>query len=81
MIVLDLKMPGMSGLEFLEELAKNPAWAKIPVVVVTSMDINQEMRDVLTPRTLGILRKGQFSREQLAAIIRPAVEACALAEA
>ena len=79
MIVLDLKMPGMSGLEFLEELAKNPTWTKIPVVVVTSMDLTQEMRDILTPRTLGILRKGQFTREQLAAIIRPAVEACALA--
>ncbi len=79
MIVLDLKMPGMSGLEFLEELTKNSAWTKIPVVVVTSMDITQEMRDILTPRTLGILRKGQFTREQLTAIIRPAVEACALA--
>ena len=81
MIVLDLKMPGMSGLEFLEELAKNPAWVKIPVVVVTSLDITQEMRDILTPRTLGILRKGQFTREQLTALIRPAVGACALAEA
>ncbi|MBI2784606.1 MAG: response regulator, partial [Gammaproteobacteria bacterium] len=81
LIVLDLKMPGMSGLEFLEELAKNPAWLKLPVVVVTSMDITQEMRDILTARTLGILRKGQFTREQLTAIIRPAVEACALAQA
>jgi CheY-like chemotaxis protein len=80
MIVLDLKMPGMNGLEFLEVIGKNPAWAKVPVVVVTSMDITQEMRDVLTPRTLGILRKGQFAREQLTDLIRPAVQACALAE-
>ncbi len=80
MIVLDLKMPGMNGLELLEVLGKNPAWAKIPVVIVTSMDITQEMRDVLTARTLGILRKGQFTREQLAEHIRPAVQACALAE-
>ena len=81
MIVLDLKMPGMNGLELLDVLGKNPAWAKIPVVIVTSMDITQEMRDVLTARTLGILRKGQFTREQLADHIRPAVQACALAEA
>lgn len=80
MIVLDLKMPGMNGLELLEVLGKNPAWARIPVVIVTSMDITQEMRDVLTARTLGILRKGQFTREQLAEHIRPAVQACALAE-
>ena len=81
LIILDLKMPGMSGLEFLEEIGKNPSWAKIPVIVVTSMDITQEMHDVLAPRTLGLLRKGQFTREHIAALIRPAIEACALAEA
>ncbi|SDS54212.1 response regulator [Opitutus sp. GAS368] len=81
MIVLDLKMPGMSGLELLDVMGKNPAWARIPVVIVTSMDITQEMRDVLAARTLGILRKGQFTREQLADHIRPALQSCALAEA
>src|SRR5258708_40292360 len=81
MIVLELKMPGMSGLELLDVMGKNPAWARIPVVIVTSMDITQEMRDVLAARTLGILRKGQFTREQLADHIRPALQACALAEA
>jgi hypothetical protein len=38
------------------------------------------MRDQLAPRTLGILRKGQFTREQLADLARPLVQACALAE-
>jgi CheY-like chemotaxis protein len=80
MMVLDLKMPGMNGLELLEFMGKNPGWSKIPVVVVTSMDITQDMRDLLTPRTLGILRKGQFAREQLADLVRPAIQACALAE-
>jgi signal transduction histidine kinase/DNA-binding response OmpR family regulator len=80
MVVLDLKMPGMNGIEMLEVLGKNPAWAALPVVVVTSMDITQEMRDKLAPRTLGILRKGQFTREQLADLARPSVQACALAE-
>jgi signal transduction histidine kinase/CheY-like chemotaxis protein len=79
-IVLDLKMPGMNGIEMLEALGKNPAWARLPVVVVTSMDVTQEMRDQLAPRTLGILRKGQFTREQLADLARPLVQACALAE-
>jgi signal transduction histidine kinase/DNA-binding response OmpR family regulator len=79
-IVLDLKMPGMNGVELLEVIGKNPDWAKVPVVVVTSMDITQEMRDMLTPRTLAILRKGQFPREQLIDLVRPAVQACALAE-
>ena len=77
MIVLDLKMPGMNGLELLEVLGRNPVWAKIPVIVITSMDVTQEF---LASRTAGILRKGQFTREILADLIRPAVQACVLAE-
>jgi len=80
MIILDLKMPAMNGFEFLEAMGKNPAWTGIPVVVVSSMDITQEMRDYLTPRVLAIMQKGKFTREELAAIVRPAVQSCALAE-
>ncbi len=80
MIILDLKMPGMNGLEFLSHLEKNPLWARIPVVVVSSMDITPEMRDFLTPRVVGILQKGRFSREELADQIRPVMQSCALAE-
>jgi signal transduction histidine kinase/DNA-binding response OmpR family regulator len=79
-IVLDLKMVGMNGFEFLEILGKNPAWATIPVVVVSSMDITQEMGDYLAPRTMAILQKGRFAREDLANLLRPAMQTCALAE-
>ncbi len=79
-IILDLKMVGMNGFEFLDILRKNPAWVAIPVVIVSSMDITQEMGDYLTPRTTAILQKGRFTREELASLLRPAVETCALAE-
>jgi signal transduction histidine kinase/DNA-binding response OmpR family regulator len=79
-IVLDLKMVGMNGFEFLEIIGKNPAWANIPVVVVSSMDITQEMGDYLNPRTLAILKKGHFAREELANLLRPTMQTCALAE-
>lgn len=35
-ILLDLMMPVMSGWEFLEERARRPEWAAIPVVVLTA---------------------------------------------
>jgi len=74
MMILDLKMAGMNGFELLEVVGKNPVWSKIPVVVVTSMDLTVEMRDYLTPRTVGILAKGRFSREDLLGYIRPAMK-------
>ena len=73
MIILDLKMAGMNGFELLELIGKNPVWSKIPVVIVTSMDLTADMRDYLTPRTVRILYKGRFSREDLINVIRPAV--------
>jgi signal transduction histidine kinase/DNA-binding response OmpR family regulator len=74
MIVLDLKMAGMNGFELLEVISKNPVWSKIPVVIVTSMDLTAEMRDYLLPRTVGILAKGRFSREDLLGHIRTAMK-------
>ena len=79
-VVLDLKMVGMNGFEFLEHVGKNPAWAGIPIIIISSMDITQEMGDYLAPRTAAILQKGRFTREELAALVRPAIETCALAE-
>jgi len=44
LIVLDLQMPGMTGLELLRAIKSSPALAKIPVVVLTTSD---EQRDIL----------------------------------
>jgi DNA-binding response OmpR family regulator len=35
--VLDIMMPGMSGLEVCRELRKDPATAKIPVIILTAL--------------------------------------------
>jgi CheY-like chemotaxis protein len=35
-ILLDLMMPVLNGLEFLVEFRKNPRWAKIPVIVASA---------------------------------------------
>ncbi len=74
MIILDLKMAGMNGFELLEVIGKHPDWSKLPVIIVTSMDLTTDMRDYLAPRTVGILYKGRFSREDLLGVIRPVVQ-------
>lgn len=44
LILLDLNMPGMSGIEFLQTLKSDPELATIPVVVLTS---SNDRHDVL----------------------------------
>jgi CheY-like chemotaxis protein/anti-sigma regulatory factor (Ser/Thr protein kinase) len=74
MIILDLQMAGMNGFELLEVITKSPVWSKIPVVIVTSMDLTADMRNYLVPRSVAILAKGRFSREDLLSHIRPAMK-------
>ena len=38
LIVLDLLMPTMSGIEVLQRLRRSPVWARLPVLVVTGVN-------------------------------------------
>lgn len=37
LVILDIKMPGMDGFEVLERLRRTPAYAEVPVILLTSM--------------------------------------------
>ena len=37
-VLLDVNMPEMNGIEFLRERSKDPALAKVPVIVLTTQD-------------------------------------------
>ena len=65
-IFLDLAMPGMTGDEVLERLKNDPATAQIPVVVVTSHDLDAGMRSKLSGHARAILQKKDLSVETLA---------------
>jgi CheY-like chemotaxis protein len=65
-IFLDLAMPGMAGDEVLERLKSDPATADIPVIVITSQDIDAGLRTRLSGRARAILAKRDISAELLA---------------
>jgi DNA-binding response OmpR family regulator len=44
LLVLDLLMPGMSGLDVLQELRRSERWARLPILVVTA--VNDQMLPV-----------------------------------
>jgi CheY-like chemotaxis protein len=50
-VMLDIKMPRMDGIEVLREIRSDPALKRIPVVVLTS---SREQRDIVTSYDLGV---------------------------
>ncbi|MDN5374475.1 MAG: hypothetical protein PWP32_1240 [Methanothermobacter sp.] len=51
LILLDLRMPKVDGLEVLQEIKRNDSTSKIPVVVLTS---SKEDRDIVESYKLGV---------------------------
>jgi signal transduction histidine kinase/CheY-like chemotaxis protein/HAMP domain-containing protein len=70
LILLDLLMPEMDGFEFLRELRKGPAFAQVPVIVVTAKELTAEDLHVLRGQTEQIIAKDPSYLIELAAAVR-----------
>jgi PAS domain S-box-containing protein len=75
LILLDLMMPVMDGLEFLEHLRQDKGSAEIPVVVLTAKELSERDRQQLNVGVQRILTKGTASRQRLLDEVRRAVNA------
>jgi len=72
-IVLDLVMPGMGGIEVLDQLKSNPATRHIPVIINTSKLLEEEEQRYLTDHTVAILSKESPSQEVASTKLREAL--------
>ena len=72
-ILLDLRMPGMSGIEVLRELKADTVTRDIPVVIVTSKLLSQEERDILDSQAQAVLSKEVLSQPDGGERIRNAI--------
>jgi PAS domain S-box-containing protein len=70
LILLDLMMPEMDGFEFLRELRQRPAFADVPVIVVTAKELTAEDVRVLSGQTERIIAKDQAYLTELTAAVR-----------
>ena len=74
-VLLDLKMPGMDGFEFLDRLAQISEMRSVPAIVLTSMRLGAEDRRRLS-RAAQIVVKSELSADLLVSAIRHAIESC-----
>ena len=79
-ILLDLMMPEMDGFEFLEEFHANEDWQDIPVIVLTSKDLNAEDRNRLKGGVEKVLAKGAVNRDSFLENVKRAVSKVAVRE-
>jgi PAS domain S-box-containing protein len=70
LILLDLMMPEMDGFEFLRELRQQPAFADVPVIVVTAKELTAEDIRILSGQTERIIAKDQAYLTELSAAVR-----------
>ncbi len=75
LVVLDLMMPEMDGFDFVTQLRGTDTGRRIPVVVVTAKELTSEDRGRLSGQVSRIFHKGSFTREELIAELRNALEA------
>lgn len=65
LIILDLIMPEISGFNVAYQLRQIPATRTIPIIILTSMEIDQETQVQLGAYSSGLIRKGSFTKKDL----------------
>jgi CheY-like chemotaxis protein len=78
LIVLDLMMPDLSGLQVVEALMSEPRTAGIPILVVTAKDVSAEERVRLKFHAVAIMEKFDFDPERFSAEVRRALSGRAM---
>ncbi len=64
-VILDLIMPEMSGVSVAYQLKQIPATRSIPIIILTSMDIDEETKDKLGGYVAGLMSKSSFTKKDL----------------
>ena len=64
-VVLDLLLPGRSGFEVLRDIRSDPRLRRLPVLVVTVMDLSEREREALAAQVAQVFAKGAGWRQQL----------------
>lgn len=72
-VLLDLRMPNLDGAGTLAELRLDPALREIPVILLTSVDIDADVRRATEPAD-ALLAKSQMTRRRLVSLLHEVVD-------
>jgi PAS domain S-box-containing protein len=65
LIILDLIMPEMSGFHVAHQLKQIPSTRGIPIIILTSMDLDEETQEQLSEYVSGLMSKSAFTKRDL----------------
>jgi signal transduction histidine kinase/CheY-like chemotaxis protein len=65
LILLDLVMPEMDGITFLGHLRKSPQFSRVPVTVITSKDLTEDERRLLSLNVDRVMQRDAVDVQQL----------------
>lgn len=70
LVLLDVMMPKMTGLQALEKLKANEKTKNIPVVMLTSLDGTQDAESALAKGAVKYIVKSEYEPKEVAAMVK-----------
>jgi len=70
LILLDLILPGKNGFEFLKEIKGSAEFSKIPVIILTNLGDEEEIRQGLNLGAVDYLIKADYDLEDVVNLVR-----------
>jgi two-component system chemotaxis response regulator CheY len=64
LVLSDINMPNMDGIEFLKELRTNSSWSSVPVVMITTEGSQAKVMEAVQAGASGYVRK-PFTADQI----------------
>ncbi|MCX7828220.1 MAG: response regulator [Thermanaerothrix sp.] len=69
LVVTDVEMPRMDGIELLRRIRANPSTARLPVIVVTSLDSQEQVKMGMEAGADAYVSKKDFDQDKLKSMI------------
>lgn len=65
MILLDIMMPGMNGIDVLKKLKERDDWKEIPVIMLTNISEREKVNEVMDLQVKDYLIKSHFTPSEV----------------